>query len=259
MFTIQDGRSYFYQWDINRQLIVEDTTITEVHFCNRTNNCSLVVEVKDGLVDVPNILLQEIRPIRVYAYVGDGYTKVEETFEIKPKSKPDVYVYTETDIKSYEAYDERLKALEEGGSLDTEQLEKDIAEIKADYVKSADLDSYVTEEELDSKGYLTEHQSLEGLATEDYVDAAIVTNTEDIAVLKEDVDKLESAVADNDSSIEKIQSDITELKADIPTKVSQLQNDLGYAYEVQIVDFTTADQVTTMINDAIGVIENGSY
>lgn len=32
---------------------------------------------------------------------------------------------------------------------------------------------YITEDELDSKGYLTEHQSLEGLATEEYVNKAI--------------------------------------------------------------------------------------
>lgn len=32
---------------------------------------------------------------------------------------------------------------------------------------------YITESELDSKGYLTEHQSLEGLATEKYVDEAV--------------------------------------------------------------------------------------
>ena len=42
MFKIYDGRSEFYQWDLNRKLIISDPTIDEVHFCNKTDNCSLV-------------------------------------------------------------------------------------------------------------------------------------------------------------------------------------------------------------------------
>ena len=78
MFRIQDGRSQFYQWDLDRRLIVEDSSITQVHFCNRTDDCSLVCEVfeEDGvrLVNVPNILLQNNWRINVYAYDKD-YTK----------------------------------------------------------------------------------------------------------------------------------------------------------------------------------------
>ena len=44
MFAIADGREHFYQWDLNRRVVVDDPTITEVHFCNRTDDCSLVVE-----------------------------------------------------------------------------------------------------------------------------------------------------------------------------------------------------------------------
>ena len=75
MFKIYDGREHFYQWDLNRKLIVDDPEVKQVHFCNRTDNCSLVCEtyVEDGLtvVNVPNILLQSDWKIRVYAY--DGY------------------------------------------------------------------------------------------------------------------------------------------------------------------------------------------
>ena len=47
-----------------------------------------------------------------------------------------------------------------------------IADIPTDYLTSIP-DEYITETELESKGYLTEHQSLEGLATEGYVDTKI--------------------------------------------------------------------------------------
>lgn len=98
MFTLQDGREHLYQWDLDRYIIVEDNTICEVHFCNRTSDCSLVVEVKDGLAPIPNILLQEARPIRAYAYCDDKYTLTEQQFTVKSRTRPDDYVYTETDV-----------------------------------------------------------------------------------------------------------------------------------------------------------------
>ena len=47
------------------------------------------------------------------------------------------------------------------------KIEDAIYEINAD--KDHTHDEYITESELDNKGYLTEHQSLEGYATEQYV------------------------------------------------------------------------------------------
>ena len=118
MFKIYDGREYFYQWDLDRKLIVEDAAITQVHFCNRTGDCSLVCEtfVEDGLtlVNVPNILLQTDWKIHVYAYDGK-HTKHDESYEVKSRTKPSDYVYTETEVLNYEALEERIAALEENG------------------------------------------------------------------------------------------------------------------------------------------------
>lgn len=105
MFYIADGRSSFYQWDTNRQLVVEDASIKEVHFCNRTGACSLVCETytNDGvlLVNVPNIILQDDFRIKVYAYDGEA-TLHEACFEVNKRSKPEDYVYTETEVKRWE-------------------------------------------------------------------------------------------------------------------------------------------------------------
>lgn len=118
MFKIYDGRDYFYQWDLDRKLIVENPDIEEVHFCNRTDECSLVCEVfeEDGkqLVNVPNILLQTDWRIRAYAYDGNS-TKYEKIFTVKTRTKPADYVYTETEIKRYDDLEKRIKALEAGG------------------------------------------------------------------------------------------------------------------------------------------------
>lgn len=113
MFEILDGREYFYQWDINRQIKVNDTTITEIHFSNKTDNEALVCDVyeENGLrvANVPNILLQQEWPIKVYAFATD-YTKIEKTFKVIARTKPTDYVYTETEVATWDAFTENINA-----------------------------------------------------------------------------------------------------------------------------------------------------
>lgn len=246
MFKIYDGREHFFQWDLDCQLIVEDASVTEVHFCNRTDECSLVCKVyeKNGqrLVNVPNILLQTDWKIRVYAYCSD-YTKVEEVFKVRPRSKPADYVYTETEIATWGKLEQRMDELEdtmtsegvakavgeylkehpiEGGATAEEaaQIEANknaINELKsANYLTESELESkgymtnipaeyitenelstmgfltqvpseYVTDTELNSKGYLTEHQSLDGYALKTEIPdvSAYLTEEQVIALIEE--------------------------------------------------------------------------
>lgn len=115
MFELENGRKHFFQWDTGQRLIINDATVVEAHFCNRTDDCSLTCEVyTDGgkrVVDVPNILLQDNWDIRVYAYCGN-YTKVEERYEVVRRSKPADYVYTETETKTYNTLENRIEVLE---------------------------------------------------------------------------------------------------------------------------------------------------
>lgn len=126
MFKIADGREHFYTWDLDRQIVVEDPSIVEVHFCNRTDEYSLVVEVVDGLANVPNILLQNSFDIRVFGYDGKA-TRFDKVFKVKPKTKPSDYTYTETEIKSYEYLENKIKEIEEQGWSD-EIVEKSVNE-----------------------------------------------------------------------------------------------------------------------------------
>lgn len=141
MFKIYDGRQQFYQWDLDRKLIVDDAEITEVHFCNRTDDCSLVCETytENGLtlVDVPNILLQEDWRINVYAF-DKNYTKFCAKFDVVKRSKPESYVYTETETLNFNVLLERLDGIEE-----------DIGEAVRDYLEENDI-------QVDLTGYATE-------------------------------------------------------------------------------------------------------
>ena len=118
MFKIYDGRTEFFQWDLDEKLIVEDSTVTQVHFSNKTDTLALVCEVYDfeGLrvANVPNILLQNSWDMKVYAY-KDNHTVTKERFKVRARTKPADYVYTETEVLSYEALEKRVDALEAGG------------------------------------------------------------------------------------------------------------------------------------------------
>jgi hypothetical protein len=98
--------------------VIDDATIKEVHFCNGTDDCALVCEVRseDGarVCDVPNILLQQDWTISAYAYTSD-YTKHCAAFKVVARSKPADYVYTETEVKTYDALEARVAQLEQGG------------------------------------------------------------------------------------------------------------------------------------------------
>ena len=245
MFKIYDGRTHFWQWDLDCKLVFEDSSITNVHFCNRTDSCSLVCDVYEEngqfLVDVPNILLQTDWDIHVYAY-DKNYTKHEDYFKVRPRTKPSDYVYTETEIATWAKLEERMDEIEasvtaegvanavaeylEQNPIEVGATAEEAAQIEANKVAIADINNaleteyvtktelnkldyqtaddvidkidyychdfakkedipdisdclteipeeYVTDSELNAKGYLTEHQSLEGYATESYVTTAI--------------------------------------------------------------------------------------
>lgn len=113
MFKIYDGREYFYQWDIDRKLIIEDPSVTEVHFTNRATNdayvCATYQEDDKTLVKVPNILLQANWRIQVYAYDGK-HTKHDKCYEVRGRSKPVDYTYTETEVITWEEFKSDVEA-----------------------------------------------------------------------------------------------------------------------------------------------------
>lgn len=119
---IYDGRAVFWQWDLDQKLIVPDGLGNEVHFSNFKYDKTPVCEVyeMDGvrLVYVPNIMLQDDLPLTVYAYTSDDKgerTTYAQAFKVIARPKPDDYVYTETEVRTWEDLDERIKALENSG------------------------------------------------------------------------------------------------------------------------------------------------
>lgn len=147
MFKILDGRTELFQWDINRQIIVSDASIDAVHYSNRTDDSALVVEVKEenGLrvADIPNILLQESWDINVYGYCDGYYTKQAARIKVNPRTKPESYVYTETEVLNYNTVMEKI-----------DKVENNIGEAVKDYLIEnpvvVDLSDYYTKSQVDA-------------------------------------------------------------------------------------------------------------
>ena len=147
MFKILDGRDELFQWDINRQIIVSDASIDAVHYSNRTDDSALVVEVKEknGLrvADIPNILLQESWDINVYGYCDGYYTKQAARIKVNPRTKPESYVYTETEVLNYNTVMEKI-----------DRVENNIGGAVQDYLNKnpvvVDLSNYYTKSQVDA-------------------------------------------------------------------------------------------------------------
>ena len=244
MLKIKDGRKHFYQWEINQKLVVGNAA-KFVHYYNGIDENALVVDVVDGFADVPNIYLTENWTIHAFAFDGEKVIGAA-AFEVVPRAKPDDYVYSQTEVKTWEQLDEKIDTLV-GFDL-SDYYTKEEVDAAIDNVSSVDFSNYYTKDEVDSKienidvdvdmsNYYTKKEAdaainaakpdLTGYATEKYVDDAVAA-----------VDLTDYA-----------------LKTDIPSLD-------GYAKTTDIPDvsgFQTAEEVNAAIVAYVGTIENAAY
>lgn len=147
IFKIEDGREKFYQWDLNRRICVDDDSITQVHFANAATPTAYVVSVSAGMANVPNIILQQNFDIKVYGYDKE-FTKFEKTFEVEKRSKPQDYVYTETEILNYETLANKIKDIKENIPSTTGLATEEYVNEKVAAIPQPDLSNYATKEEI---------------------------------------------------------------------------------------------------------------
>ena len=108
-----------YQWDTGRQIKIQipgGCTVQEMHFENPQGETAYVVMVNDGVANIPNIVLQVAGVLVAYAVVTDAndrQTIMDASFTVIERQKPDDYVYTEEELKTYTALANRVSALED--------------------------------------------------------------------------------------------------------------------------------------------------
>ena len=235
MLKINDGRKHFYQWDINQKLVVGKAA-KFVHFYNEIAENSLVVEVVDGFADVPNIYLTETWTIHAFAHDGEKVLGAA-AFEIVPRAKPDDYVYTQTEVKTWEELDKKI-----------------------DKLVGIDLSNYYTKEEVDA-ALAGVDVDLSNYYTKEEVDEALANVDVDFSNYY--------TKAEIDAAINAAKPNLTDyaLKSDIPSldgyaKQEDIPSLEGYAKTTDIPDvskFQTAEQVNDAIEAYVGVIENAYY
>lgn len=147
--TLDDGRTELWQWDTGRKIVVDDKSVSEVHYSKYSSTKAITREVINGKAEIPNYLLQDTHDVTVYAYSGsieNGYTMAEKTFNVIKKPKPANYVETEEDKAILAKLKEEIGDLSELQTEAKDNLVSAINEAAAsgggtsDFVVNASLD-----------------------------------------------------------------------------------------------------------------------
>lgn len=147
--TLDDGRTELWQWDTGRKIVVDDKSVSEVHYSKYSSTQAITRKVIDGKAEIPNFLLQDTHAVTVYAYSGsieNGYTMAEKTFNVEKKPKPANYVETEEDKAILAKLKEEIGDLSELQTEAKDNLVSAINEAAAsgggtsDFVVNASLD-----------------------------------------------------------------------------------------------------------------------
>ena len=274
MIKIYDGRNEFFQWDLDRKLIVSDQTVTELHFCNKTSDCSLVVEVKDGIADVPNILLQTDWTINVYAYCGKCYTKEHVTFKVNKRSKPDDYVYTETEVKRWEDIEKRVNE-----TLDNVANAENVREVAETIRANNETERIAAEEaresaETERETYFTQFMekadsNLQAFNTtsatdlQAFNDAAATNlqafNNNATAAIESANEQIAEIVEDGNTAVENVDSKLAELSAYEATLTSHGNSIVNHETRLNIQDKQLANLERHISNDYFVTDETIEY
>lgn len=288
MINVINGE--LYQYDIGRQVKIiskKNYIIDEVHFCNEDSEsalkCKAVYDESSefAIAPIPNILLQSSKDLIVYATIitDDSRQTVERgSFHIHKRKRPDDYVYTETEVFIYKHLEDRIKKLEELpvdsefiANVIKEYMDNNpvktvtkVSELENDIGYLTEISSeYVTDKELEQKGFITKDEIPD-----------VPVNTSDLSndsgFITKDVNNLDNYYQKRDTySKEEIDNKgyLTEHQdlsgyaktENIPTKVSQLENDKEYLTEHQdLTDYAKTEVIPTdehingLIEDKMG-------
>ena len=113
IIELSNGLDHLFQWDSGQKIKISDGVPT-VHF--KWGNDAVSFEVVDGWVEIAPELTQKAGYILLWTYKED-HTLDAARIPVERRPKPADYVYTPTEIKTWESLDKRIKALEDGGGV----------------------------------------------------------------------------------------------------------------------------------------------
>nr|DAF74030.1 MAG TPA: hypothetical protein [Bacteriophage sp.] len=110
---LSNGLLHFYQWDTGQKVKAPEGVET-IHF-RIDNDHAAPITVTNGWATVPDECFQSGDDLVYYAY-DENHTTDSARVEVVERPKPTGYAYTQTEIKTWESLDKRIKALETGGT-----------------------------------------------------------------------------------------------------------------------------------------------
>lgn len=113
IIELSNGLSHLYQWDTGQKVKIPGDVPT-VHF--KWGSDAVSFDAVDGWVEIPPELTQKAGYILLWTYRED-HTLDAARIPVERRPKPSDYVYTPTEVKTWEQLDERIKALEDGGGV----------------------------------------------------------------------------------------------------------------------------------------------
>lgn len=113
IIELSNGLDHLYQWDTGQKVKVPGD-IPTVHF--KWGNDAVSFDAVDGWVEIPPELTQRQGYILLWAYKED-HTLDAARIPVERRPKPADYIYTPTEIKTWESLDKRIEALEKGGGI----------------------------------------------------------------------------------------------------------------------------------------------
>lgn len=130
MIRIEGDRNALYQWDLNQRIILTNIKPgIQVHFYDEHKtfeSCPIVIAYEENgnvYADIPNLFLQKNGIITIYIYVENenkAYTEYHSELLVLYRPKPADYVYTETEVKTWEVLEKKFEEIEEKLNMEDE-------------------------------------------------------------------------------------------------------------------------------------------
>lgn len=110
---LSNGLDHLFQWDKGQKVKISGD-IPTVHF--KWGNDAVSFDVVDGWVEIAPELTQKPGDIYLWTY-NEDHTLDAARIPVAKRPKPTDYIYTPTEIKTWESLDKRIEALEKGGGV----------------------------------------------------------------------------------------------------------------------------------------------
>lgn len=135
-----------FQWDLNKKV---PCSFPEAHFACVGSEDALIVKANGGNAQIPNVLLQEGKDIMVWM-MEDGAVADSGRIRIVTRAKPADYIYTETEVITFESLVAKVEDVIAKGNAATDSattaaLKADAAANKANAVsgKAAQVEAEI--------------------------------------------------------------------------------------------------------------------